>query len=90
MFWAGFAIAGGIDLINGIHAFFPAFPEIPVRKANLGIYFTEKPWDAIGWTPVYILSFGVGLAFLMPLEMSFSLWFFYLFWKGERVLGRAM
>ena len=90
MLWVGFAIAGGIDLINGIHAFFPAFPEIPVRKANLGAYFTEKPWDAMGWTPIYILSFGVGLAFLMPLEMSFSLWFFYLFWKGERILGRAM
>ena len=90
MLWVGFAIAGGIDLINGIHAFFPAFPEIPVRKANLGIYFTEKPWDAMGWTPIYILSFGVGLAFLMPLEMSFSLWFFYLFWKAERILGRAM
>ena len=90
MLWAGFAIAGSIDLINGIHAFFPAFPEIPVRKANLGIYFTEKPWDAMGWTPIYILSFGVGLAFLMPLEMSFSLWFFYLFWKAERILGRAM
>lgn len=90
MLWIGFAIAGGIDLINGIHAFFPVFPEIPVRKADLGRYFTEKPWDAIGWTPIYILSFGVGLAFLMPLEMSFSLWFFYLFWKGERILGRAM
>ncbi len=90
MLWVGFAIAGGIDLINGIHAFFPVFPEIPVREFNLGAYFTEKPWDAIGWTPIYILSFGVGLAFLMPLEMSFSLWFFYLFWKGERVLGRAM
>ena len=46
MLWAGFAIAGGIDLINGIHAFFPALPEIPVRKADLGIYFTEKPWNA--------------------------------------------
>ena len=90
MLWVGFAIAGGIDLINGIHVFFPVFPEIPVREFNLGAYFTEKPWDAIGWTPIYILSFGVGLAFLMPLEMSFSLWFFYLFWKGERVLGRAM
>ena len=90
MLWAGFAIAASIDLINGIHAFFPTFPEIPVRKADLGIYFTEKPWSAIGWTPIYILSFGVGLAFLMPLEMSFSLWFFYLFWKGERVLGSAM
>ena len=90
MLWIGFAIAGGIDLVNGIHVFFPVFPEIPVREFNLGAYFTEKPWDAIGWTPIYILSFGVGLAFLMPLEMSFSLWFFYLFWKGERVLGRAM
>ena len=90
MLWAGFAIAASIELINGIHAFFPTFPEIPVRKVDLGIYFTEKPWSAIGWTPLYILSFGVGLAFLMPLEMSFSLWFFYFFWKGERILGSAM
>ena len=90
MMWIGFGIAGGIDLINGIHAFWPAFPEIPVRKFDLALYFTEKPWSAIGWTPIYILSFSVGLGFLMPLEMSFSLWFFYLFWKGERILGQAM
>ncbi|MBI1929587.1 hypothetical protein HYR99_35740 [Candidatus Poribacteria bacterium] len=90
MMWIGFAIAGGIDLINGLHVFFPVFPEIPVRKAEMSRYFTEKPWDAMGWTPVYILPFGLGLAFLMPLEMSFSLWFFYLFWKGERVLGRGL
>jgi len=90
MVWIGFAIAAGIDLINGLHVFFPVLPEIPVRKAELGRYFTEKPWNAIGWTPLYILPFGLGLGFLMPLEMSFSLWFFYLFWKGERVLGRAL
>ena len=51
MLWAGFAIAASIELINGIHAFFPTFPEIPVRKVDLGIYFTEKPWSAIGWDP---------------------------------------
>jgi len=90
MMWIGFAIAGGIDLMNGLHVLFPVFPEIPVRKAEIGRYFTEKPWNAIGWTPIYILPFGLGLGFLMPLEMSFSLWFFYLFWKGERVLGRAL
>ena len=44
----------------------------------------------MGWTPLYILPFGVGLGFLIPLEMSFSLWVFYLFWKGERILGKAM
>ena len=42
MLWAGFAIAASVELINGIHAFFPTFPEIPVRKVDLGIYFTEK------------------------------------------------
>ena len=30
------------------------------------------------------------LGFLMPVSMSFSVWFFYLFWKFERVLGQAM
>ena len=90
MMWIGFAISGGIDLINGLHVLVPALPEIPVRQAEIGQFFTEKPWDAFGWTPVYILSFAVGLSFFMPLEMSFSVWFFYLFWKWERVLGRAL
>jgi len=89
MMWLGFAIAGGIDLINGLHVFWPAFPEIPVRQAEIGHYFTENPWDALGWTPLYILSFAVGLGFLMSLEMSFSVWFFYFFWKFERVAGKA-
>ncbi len=90
MMWIGFAIAGGINLINGIHVFLPAFPEIPIRSAELGKYITEEPWTAIGWTPFYILPFGVGLGFIMPLEMSFSLWFFYWVWKAERILGSAI
>ena len=90
MMWLGFAIAGGIDLINGLHVLFPVFPEIPTRSAEIGHYFTEKPWNAMEWTPIYILPFGLGLGFLMSLEISFSLWFFYLFWKGQRVLGTAL
>jgi len=88
--WIGFAIAGGIDLINGLHYLFPILPRIPMRHYEIGHYFTAKPWNAIGWTPMFVLPFAVGLAFLIPLEMSFSLWFFYLFWKGERILGNAL
>ncbi len=90
MMWLGFAIAGSIDLINGLNVFLPVLPQIPVRQAEIGQYLTEKPWSAIGWTPFYILSFAVGLGFLMPLGMSFSVWFFYFFWKFERILGQAM
>jgi len=88
--WIGFAIAGGIDLINGLHYLFPILPQIPMRQYEIGRYFTTKPWNSIGWTPMFVLPFAVGLGFLMPLEMSFSLWFFYLFWKGERILGNAL
>ncbi|MFC1719053.1 DUF6785 family protein, partial [Candidatus Poribacteria bacterium] len=88
--WIGFSIAGGIHLVNGLNAIYPSLPLIPMRTANLGQYFTEKPWNAMGWTPLYILPFAVGIGFLMPSEMSFSLWFFYLFWKGQRILGSAL
>jgi len=88
--WIGFAIAGGIDLINGLHYLFPILPRIPMRQYEIGHYFTTKPWNSIGWTPMFVLPFAVGLGFLIPLEMSFSLWFFYLFWKGERILGNAL
>ncbi|MBT5715158.1 hypothetical protein HOI71_29185 [Candidatus Poribacteria bacterium] len=88
--WAGFAIAAVIDLTNGLHVFYPAAPGIPVRKVDLGVYFTAPPWNALGWTPLYVLPFGLGLAFLMPLDVSFSLWFCYIVWKLERVLGRVV
>ena len=90
MMWMGFAIAAGLDLLNGLHVLLPSLPEIPVRQAEIGQFFTEKPWNAIGWTPIYILPFALGLGFVISLEMSFSLWFFYFFWKGERVLGRML
>lgn len=88
--WIGFSIAGGIHIVNGLNAIYPSLPLIPMRTADLGQYFTEKPWNAMGWTPLFVLPFAVGIGFLMPSEMSFSLWFFYLFWKGQRILGSAL
>lgn len=88
--WIGLAIAAAINLINGLNVLYPSVPGIPLRQVNIGGYFTEKPWNAIGSTPIYVLPFAVGLGYLMPLEMSFSIWFFYLFWKMERVVGSAL
>ncbi|MHA2069347.1 MAG: DUF6785 family protein, partial [Candidatus Thorarchaeota archaeon] len=88
--WIGFTIAAIINLVNGLHVLYPAFPGIPLRQVDLGRYFTEKPWNAIGRTPIYILPFTIGLGYLMPLEMSFSIWFFYLFWKMQSVIGSML
>ncbi len=88
--WLGFAIAGGMDLINGLHFLYPVVPGFGGRLYDLSPFFTDAPWNAIGWTPIPIFPYAVGLAFFMPLDLSFSCWFFYLFWKGERIMGSIL
>lgn len=89
MLWIGFGIAAGIDFINGMHYLFPAVPIIPTRSIEIGRYFTEKPLSSMGWTPVCFFPFVIGIATFMPLNLSFSCWFFYWLWKIQIILADA-
>jgi len=89
LMWVGFGIAFFLELIAGIHYLYPAVPS-PKLKYEVGRYFTEKPWNAIGWLPVNVYPFAVGLGYLIPLDLSLSLWFFYLFWKFQLVFTAAL
>ncbi len=90
MMWVGFGIAGAIDILNGLHYLYPTVPSLGGRLYDLRPLFTQKPWSAIGWTPIAVFPFAVGIAFFIPLDLSFSCWFFYLFWKVERIFGDAL
>ncbi|MEK7397523.1 MAG: DUF6785 family protein, partial [Candidatus Poribacteria bacterium] len=91
LLWIGFAIAGGIDLINGLNFLYPSVPYIPIRIIQIGQYFREKPWDAIGsWTLISFYPFIIGMAFFMPIDLSFSCWFFYVFIKAQAVFASAV
>ena len=86
----GIISSGGVDLINGFHAFFPVIPLLPVRNIEIGQLFTEDPWKAVGWTPICFFPFAIGLAFFMPLDLSFSCWAFYWIWKMELIVGQMI
>ena len=91
LMWMGFGVAAFIDLLDGLNYLYPNIPRIGgIRGYNISRLFTEHPWNAIDWLPVRIYPFAVGLAFFMPLDLSFSCWFFYLFWKLQQVIGQAM
>jgi hypothetical protein len=90
LMWIGFAVAGSMDLLNGLHFLYPAIPSTGGPYWDIGGYITEKPWSAIGRTPVGISPFAIGLGFLMPLDLSLSCWVFYLFWKLELIIGDVM
>jgi len=86
LFWIAFGIAGVIDLANGLHELFPLFPGIPiVHILNVQTLFTERPWNAMGPAWVSFYPFAIGMCFFMPLDLAFSCWFFFIFWRLQRV-----
>jgi hypothetical protein len=92
LMWIGCGLAGALNVLNGLNFYFPSLPSIPVKVSqhNLGVYFTNKPWNAIGWLPLSFYPFAVGLSFFLPLDLSFSTWFFYLFRKAQQVFAAAI
>jgi hypothetical protein len=88
--WAGAALAGGVELLNGLHYLNPAIPEIYTKRTNLAPMFTERPWNAIGETNLSWYPFAFGLSFVMPLDLSVSCWVFFLLHKAQRIAGAAL
>jgi len=86
LLWLGFGLAAGIDLINGLNYLLPVFVQFPLRY-DLGRHFVDRPFNAIGSFPLYFNPYAIGLSFAIPLDLLFSCWFFFLFWKAERVIG---
>ncbi len=86
-FWIAFGIAASINIVNGLNVLFPLFPRIPiVQIMNLQTMFTERPWIDMGpaWVSFYPCIIGISL--FMPLDLAFSAWFFFFFWKLQLVL----
>lgn len=82
----GFCIALFIGMSNGLSLFSSVFPKIPL-KYDVGAHFTDRPWNSMGTTSLYISPYAIGLAFPIPLDLLFSCWLFYFVWKLERILG---
>ena len=89
LMWLGFGVAGALALWNGVNFLYPILPELRTRVRNFQI-FTESPWNAMGRIPFSLYPFAIGLGFFIPLDLSFSCWFFFWYWRFMRVLGAAL
>lgn len=97
LLWLGFAAAGAVDVINGLHYLYPAVPYLSIAPTldnyaanDLMRYLPDLPWSGIGWLPVTLYPAVIGLAFLMPLDLLFACVFFFFWWKGMFVLAAAL
>ncbi|MBI1927401.1 hypothetical protein HYR99_24575, partial [Candidatus Poribacteria bacterium] len=87
LLWLGFAIPAALDLMNGLHVLFPPVPYVHLKLTYLDSYFTEKPWNAMGTTRISFYPFMIGLGFFLPVDLSFSCWFFFVFRQLTRVFS---
>jgi hypothetical protein len=88
--WAFFAVPFALHTMNGLHSYLPAVPYLNLHFVNLDPYLPARPWNAT--SPLFFrLPFSiVGLAFLLPTQLSFSLWFFYFFFLAQQVIVNGL
>lgn len=90
-FWLAFGITATIDTVNGINYLFPNFPYIPIVKVfTFQGYFVERPWNVIAFTEFNLYPFVIGLTFFIPVDLAFSCWFFFIFFKLQQVVASAI
>lgn len=82
----GIGLMLALHLWNGLQDYHPNVPQIPL-KTDLYPYLSERPWS--GLNPLYtkIYPSVIGLTFLLSLEVSFSLWFFFIVMKIGQVMA---
>jgi len=85
----GFLLPFSIHSLNGLHAMVPTIPEVRLT-AEVGAWMKTWPWNQIYWTPITGSFAATGFAFLLPADVSFSFWFFFLFTRVEDVVAAAM
>ncbi len=86
LLWVGVGLVTVLHTVKGLHLLYPVLPDLPTR-INLMDYLSVAPYNQLGPFELWVYPLVIGLAYLLSREVCFSLWFFYLFFKAQIVLG---
>jgi hypothetical protein len=89
LFWAGFALPAAVFTLNGLHQFYPTLPEFPT-EIPINPLLNNRPWSDMSMLTLFGSFAGVGFFFLLPIDLLFSFWFFFLLGRGEEVLASLL
>ncbi len=87
LFWLGVVISGAWISWNSLAQLLPALPAIPVSWDMSGYTTNHHPWDLIRYTWLEWGPWQIGLCYLIPLDLAFSLIAFDLLWIIQYLLA---
>lgn len=77
LMWIGFGLAFLLFASEGLNTYVPAVPGLQLKEFSLRDVLTEDPWRAIP-KELDLHVFIIAIAFILPAEISFSIWVFVL------------
>ena len=87
--WLGFALPAIYFGISGLHQWFPSVPDV-TTDISLNAFFTTPPFNGMGMLHLYLSFAAVGFFYLLPTDLLFSLWFFFLLGRFQEVVATGM
>ncbi len=85
MMWLGALLPLVVFGVKQIHQISPQVPDIPV-VFSLNDYL-PVPWNAVIYTPLTLSFAAVGLFYLLPVDILFSIWFFFLLTRVQQFVA---
>ena len=89
LFYTGIGIAVVFSCLQGLSTIFPTFPVLSIKEIYLHNYFVDPPWNSMGFTPIRFYPIVIGISYLIPTDLSFSIWFFFIFSRLQNIFGAA-
>ncbi len=77
VFWIGFLVSFGLTSLSRFSGMFPAIPDIPLEGVTLIQWRRVGPLAGLGAWELWLVPWMVAVAYLIPKELSFSCWFFW-------------
>jgi hypothetical protein len=87
--WAGCATVMVLHGASTLHHFMPSVPQL-LDSFDIRAVQQVAPWNALGLPLLEIFLAVIGVIFLLPADVAFSLWFTYVALHLVRVIRAAM
>ncbi|MDX1932277.1 MAG: DUF6785 family protein [Capsulimonadales bacterium] len=88
LFLIGAAIPFAFSIMNTLALNDPRFPLVSLRAdTDLAVLAQNPPWNRMGRTALSFYPFVLGIAYLIPVDVTFSSWFFFLVTRAENLIG---
>ncbi len=94
LLWIGILIPVVLECLASLNYLYPSIPFLPIKpsdpRLDLTPLFNTPPWNGMGTIQLSFYPLVIGLTYFLPLDVSFSLWFFFLFARFENVAATAL